>query len=171
MRFNLLHYFQPKNKLFFELFQKGTLNLIEISSALVELVNTTNNERRKELFKEIEDLENVGDSITHETFKELSSNFITPFDREDIHALTSAIDDIADFIYGTSKRIKLYNVSEMTETMVKLADLIHSSTKELHIAITELKDLKNAALIREACVKINSIENHADDLFLSLIHI
>jgi predicted phosphate transport protein (TIGR00153 family) len=110
-------------------------------------------------------LEHVGDSITHETFRELSANFITPFDREDIHALISAIDDIADYIHGSAKRIDIYKVETMTPSIIKLSELIQKSSVELHNAVAELRNMKNINKIKEACVRINSIENHADDIF------
>jgi len=165
MGFNIFHYFQPKNRIFYTLFEKASANLIDISNALVEMVTTTSADRRKELIREIERLEHVGDDITHETFKELSANFITPFDREDIHALISALDDVADFVHGSAKRIELYKVNEMTTSIVKLAELVQTGTKELNMAVTELRNMRNVAMIREACVRINSVENHADDIF------
>lgn len=165
MSLNIFHYFQPKNKIFFGLFEKASANLMDISAALVELVNTTNADRKKELIREIERLEHVGDSVTHETFKELSANFITPFDREDIHALISALDDIADYVHGASKRIELYKVTTVTPSMQKLAELIQTATKELNTAVHELRNMRDVTAIREACVRVNSIENHADDLF------
>lgn len=165
MAFNIFQFFQPKDKVFFALFEKATANLINISKALTEMVSTTSPARKKELIREIERLEHVGDSITHETFKELSSNFITPFDREDIHALISAIDDVADYIHGSSKRIELYKVEVMTPSIIKLAELIEKCAEELHVAVIELKNMKNINKIKEACVRINSIENHADDIF------
>ncbi|MDP1744315.1 MAG: DUF47 family protein [Bacteroidota bacterium] len=165
MGFNIFHFFQPKDKIFFVLFEKATANLIDISKALVEMVSTTSLDRRKELIREIERLEHVGDSITHETFHELSANFITPYDREDIHSLISAIDDIADYVHGSSKRIELYKVETMTPAIIKLAELIEKCSEELHNAVCELKNMKNINKIKEACVRINSIENHADDIF------
>lgn len=165
MGLNIFHYFQPKNKIFFGLFEKSSANLIDISNALVEMVNTTNADRKKELIREIERLEHVGDETTHETFKELSANFITPFDREDIHALISALDDIADFVHGASKRMELYKISEVTPSMQKLAELIQTAVKELHGAVVELRNMRDVTKIREACVRVNSIENHADDIF------
>ncbi|MBI3134608.1 MAG: DUF47 domain-containing protein [Bacteroidetes bacterium] len=165
MSFNIFHYFQPKNKVFFTLFEKATANLIEISNALVEMVNTPSADRKKELIREIERLEHVGDSLTHETFKELSANFITPFDREDIHALISSLDDIADFVHGASKRMELYKVEKITPSMQKLAELIQIASNELHGAVKELRNMRDVTKIREACVRVNSIENHADDLF------
>ena len=110
-------------------------------------------------------MEQIGDNITHETFNQLSSNFITPFDRSDIHDLVTAMDDIVDFIHGAAKRIELYNLEEMTSPIIRLAELIHKSTEELQIAVTELKNMKHISKIKESTVKINSIENHADDVF------
>lgn len=164
MAFNIFRFFQPKDKIFYVLFEKATANLIDISKALVEMVTTTSPARRKELVREIERLEHVGDSITHETFHELSANFITPFDREDIHSLISAVDDIADYVHGSSKRIEIYKV-ETTPSIIKLAELIQKCSDELHNAVCELKNMKNINKIKEACVRINSIENHADDIF------
>ena len=165
MNLNIFQFFQPKDKIFFLLFQKATANATETAKALVELVNTSNPENRRELHREIERLEHVGDSITHDTFNELSSIFITPFDREDIHDLVSAIDDIVDYIHGASKRIELYKVEVMTTSIIKLAELILKGSEELQIAVAELRNMRNVSKIKESTVRINSIENHADDIF------
>lgn len=161
----IFSFFVPKDKKFFPLFEKASGNLKQISAVLVQMVNTTNADKRKEFIKEIERLEHVGDAVTHEIFNELSSNFITPFDREDIHVLVSSLDDIVDFIHGSAKRIELYKISEMTPAMIKLAELVQQGADELHNAVINLRSMSNSAKIREACVKINSIENHADDVF------
>ena len=165
MNLNIFQFFQTKDKVFFLLFQKAAANATETAKALVELVTTSSTDKRKELYREIERLENVGDSITHDTFNELSSNFITPFDRGDIHDLVSAIDDIVDFIHGASKRIELYKVEEMTPSIIRLSELILKGTEELQIAIGELRNMRNVSKIKESTVRINSIENHADDIF------
>lgn len=162
---NLLQFFVPQGKKFFTMFEKASGNLLQISKVLVETVNTSSPEKRRELIKEIERLEHVGDGVTHEIFSELSINFITPFDREDIHELVSSLDDIVDFIHGSAKRIELYKVTEMTSAMIKLSELILQSVEELHKAVTGLREMKSVNRIKEACVKINSIENHADDIF------
>ncbi|MCG3164679.1 MAG: hypothetical protein POELPBGB_00438 [Bacteroidia bacterium] len=162
---NLLQFFIPQDKKFFPLFEKATDNLLAISKVLVEMVNASSLEKRKELIREIEKLEHVGDAATHEIFHELSANFITPFDREDIHALVTSIDDVVDFIHGSAKRIELYGVTEMPTAFIKLSELILQGSEQLQIAVSGLKDIKKSGKIREACVKINSIENHADDIF------
>jgi predicted phosphate transport protein (TIGR00153 family) len=165
MNLNIFHFFQPKDRKFFPLFERSAANVTATSKMLVELVSTSSLERRREIFREIERLEHVGDEITHETFHELSKNFITPFDREDIHDLVTAIDDIVDFIHGASKRIELYKVESMTPAIIKLAELIQQSSEELQNAVSELKNMRNISRIKESCVRINSIENHADDIF------
>jgi uncharacterized protein len=160
----ILQFFIPQDKKFFPLFEKASANLLTISK-VVEMVNTSALDKRKELIREIERLEHVGDAVTHEIFHELSANFITPFDREDIHSLVTSVDDIVDFIHGSAKRIELYGIVEMPTAFIKLSDLILQGSEELHIAVCGLRDVKNSGRIKEACVKINSIENHADDVF------
>jgi uncharacterized protein Yka (UPF0111/DUF47 family) len=75
------------------------------------------------------------------------------------------IDEIADYIHGASKRIDMYKVTEFSPAVIKLAELIHQSTIELQRAINELKNIRNMRNITDACVRINSIENHADDIY------
>jgi uncharacterized protein len=161
----ILQLLVPKDRKFFPLFEQATQNLIKASKVLNEMVTTPVSDRRRELIKEIEHLEHTGDNITHMIFNELSRNFITPFDREDIHALTSAIDDVLDFIHGSSKRIELYRVEVLDDSVVKLAEIILKGSLELNVAVVNLKDMKNLDAIKESCVKINSLENEADDVF------
>ena len=155
----------PKDKKFYMMFESATANLVAISKVLIELLNSPSPEKRIELAKEIDHLEHVGDQITHDIFNELSGTFITPFDREDIHALTSAIDDIVDHIHGSSKRAVLYKLDPISPAMQKIGELILQGSEELHKAVCELRNMKKVSNIREACVRINSIENHADDIF------
>jgi len=162
---NFIQFFIPQDKKFFPLFEKASGNLFQISKVLVEMVNSTSKDKRRELIKEIEHLEHFGDNVTHEIFSELSTNFITPFDREDIHALVSSLDDIVDYIHGSAKRIELYKVTEISPSIIKLAELVLQGAQELHVAVVALRQKKNLNQIKEACVKINSIENHADDIF------
>ncbi len=162
---SIFQYFIPKDKKFFPLFEKDSANLISLGEKLVEALNEDDLTRRKELFKDIEDLEHTGDEITHQIHLELSKNFITPFDREDIHRLASALDDIADYIHGSASRIDLYQVTEITPPIKELANLILQACQDLHKAIHELRNLKNIRIIADSCVRINSIENQADYVF------
>lgn len=161
----IFQYFVPKDKKFFPLFEMASANLINISDALLEAVNTNDIEHRNDLIKKIEVFEHKGDEITHQIFLELSKNFITPFDREDIHALATAIDDVADYVHGSANRMLLYNVKHVNEAVRKLAELINQGCKDIDKAIKELKDLKNIRNVTDSCVRINSMENQADYVF------
>lgn len=163
---SIFQYFVPKDKkVFFPLFEQAASNVVAMATVLVEAVNNNNSSTREELFKQIDKLENKGDDITHQVYLELGKNFITPFDREDIHALASAIDDVADNIQGSANRMMLYHVEEVTEPIRKLSDLILQASIDLEKAVRELKDLRNVRAIADSCIRINSIENQADYVF------
>ncbi|QBQ39669.1 DUF47 domain-containing protein [Sphingobacterium psychroaquaticum] len=162
---SIFQYFVPKDKKFFPLFEQAGANLIEMAKLLQETVYSTDLAKRAEINKKLEDLEHKGDNITHQIHLELGKNFITPFDREDIHALASSLDDVADFIQGASNRIELYKVITITQPMKEITDLIVEATEHVATAINELKDLKNIRNITDSCVRINSVENKADYIF------
>ncbi len=163
---SIFQYFVPKDKkIFFPLFEQAASNVVAMGTVLVEAVNSDNAQVREELFKLIDKLENKGDDLTHQIYLELGKNFITPFDREDIHALATAIDDVADYIQGSANRMNLYNIDDYTEAIRKLADLILQGGHELEKAVKELKNLKNVRNIADSCIRINSIENQADFVF------
>jgi predicted phosphate transport protein (TIGR00153 family) len=113
--------------------------------------------------KKMSDFEHQNDQTTHQIYVELGQNFITPFDREDISLLASGLDDIADYIYASTKYIYLYKSPE-TAAYSEFSLLIYKACLEIQTAITNLNGFKNAAAVKEACIKINSIENIADDV-------
>jgi len=162
---SIFQYFVPKDKKFFPLFEQAGANLIEMAKALQESVYMTDLTKRAALNKKIEDLEHKGDDITHQIHLELGKNFITPFDREDIHSLASSLDDVADFIQGASNRMERYKVETPSQAMKEIADLILEATDHVAKALNELRDLKNIRNITDSCVRINSVENKADYIF------
>ena len=163
---SIFQYFVPKDKkIFFPLFEQVAGNLVVMSNVLLEALNTPDLKKREELYNQIDKLENAADETTHQIYLELSKNFITPFDREDIATLTNAIDDVADYIQGSVNRMSLYKVEVITQPIIKLSELILLSSIEIDKAIKELKDLKNVRNIADSCVRINTIESQADDVF------
>lgn len=166
MAFNtLLKIFLPKDRVFYSLFQDSSERVQLMSTTLKQLINEPDKAKRNALMTQIEDMEHKNDEATHTIFTELSRNFITPFDREDIHALATALDDVADHIYAAAKKIMFYHIDTDDYGLRKFADLIVLSAEQVAIAVGELKDMKNLRQLTEAIVKINSIENQADDLF------
>jgi predicted phosphate transport protein (TIGR00153 family) len=162
---SFLKIFMPKNKIFYELFEKVAENVEKMGSMLRDVVAETDFDKRASIISRIEDLEHANDELTHSMFTELGRNFITPFDREDIHYLATSLDDIADYIYASAKKINFYKVNPNDIGLQKFSELIEQSAQQVHIAVSELRDMKNMRNITEALVKINSIENQADDIF------
>jgi hypothetical protein len=154
-----------KNSLFFDLFAEDTANLLVQAKVFHQMFQMTDQEQIMNCVREIKELEQKGDEITHQIFMELSDNFITPFDREDIHALATSIDDIADNINGCASRIQLYNVREFSKTMELMSEVLLKQVVEIDAALKDMQNMKNEKRVREAIVRINSLENHADDLF------
>ncbi|HRX92792.1 MAG TPA: DUF47 family protein [Chitinophagaceae bacterium] len=168
---SILKVFMPKNRVFYELFENVADNVALMGSKLKDIVAEPDFNKRADLIKQIENLEHDNDDLTHSLFTELGRNFITPFDREDIHYLATALDDIADYIYASSKKINFYRVNP-DDGMKKFAELIEESTLQVKFAVVELRDMKKVRKITEALVKINSVENKADDVFdMSIEHL
>lgn len=161
----ILNFFVPKDNVFLSLFAKATNNLVATAAVFSEMVNDSDLKLRGEYTQKLKDLEHAGDEITHKIFTELSSNFITPFDREDIHYLATSLDDIVDFIYGSATRLNLYQIGECSSVMKKLAEIIEKQAREIDVAVVNMKSMNNVIRIREALVRINSLENNADDVF------
>jgi uncharacterized protein Yka (UPF0111/DUF47 family) len=155
----------PKNRVFYDLFEKVAENVAVMGTKLKHVIEEPDFDKRASLITQLEDIEHDNDELTHKIFTELSRNFITPFDREDIHYLATALDDIADYIYASAKKINFYRVNPNDSGLHKLADMIEQSTIQVKIAIAVLRDMKNMRQMTEALVKINSIENQADDIF------
>jgi uncharacterized protein len=162
---SILKIFLPKDRIFYQLFESVSVELVKMGKKLNELAYEPDFEIRGKIIKEIEDMEHVNDELTHQIFTELGKNFITPFDREDIHHLASALDDIADYIYATAKKINFYRVNPDDIGIRKFADIIPLGCEAVHKAVTELRNMKNMRQITDALVSINSIENQADDIF------
>lgn len=161
---NILQFIVPKDKKFFPLFENATKNLVSLAETLHVAVNAPLAEREK-LFLLIEVLEQKAEEITHSLTLELSKNFITPFDREDIYSLAMSIDDVVDFIHGAASRMRLYQVDKITKSIRKLTEINLEACKNLEVAVKELKNLKNVKLITTACARINKLENKSDNVY------
>lgn len=155
----------PKNKIFYNLFEEVAETVFQMGGILKQLVNEPNADARASFTSKLEDLEHKNDEHTHNLFTELGRNFITPFDREDIHYLASALDDIADYIFASAKKTNFYGVNPNDVGMQKMAELIEQACLQIKVAVYGLRDMKDLRKMTEALVKINSIENQADDVF------
>ncbi len=154
----------PKDKKFFPLFEEASANLVQLASILHEAVNLPLKER-DELFSKIDELEQKGEDITRLTNLELSRNFITPFDREDIHSLITSIDYVADNLHGASSRMRLYQVAKITKSIRKLTEINLEACQNIDSAVKELRDLKKMKNITDACSRISKLESKSDSVY------
>lgn len=165
----IFSFMTPKDNKFMPLFVEGAEMLVQASEKLVEVTKETNRAHQLELIKEIKILETKGDDVTHKIYDELNNSFITPFDREDIHQLASTVDDVLDLIDGTAQRIDLLQPKHMPPSFKKMSEYIYLAAIEIRRAMFELNNLKRPENIKNVCMKINTIENQADDLFHAAI--
>lgn len=159
MRFNFL----PQDFNFFDLFEKQVNCAVDAASHFKELVSKNNLEDDEPINK-MHDIEHRGDNVTHEILDRLNKTFITPFDREDIHALAKELDDIIDMIYTITNRLRVYRISGLNSNLLEFATVIEDSIRAVASAVKGLRNLKNAKSIREACVEINRLENVGDSM-------
>lgn len=161
---SFLKLFSPKDRIFYSLFEQVSENLIGMSEQFKIAMNETDKEKRDSILRTLEDFEHTNDSFTHQIFIELGKNFITPFDREDIHSLATSLDDVADYIWASAKSIINYNIDGVTDEMYSFTRVINASVIELQKAISNLRNMKDLKSITDACVRINSFENEADEI-------
>lgn len=161
---NIIKAFLPKDKVFYSIFEQVGANLKEMGASFQAAIEEEDATKRAQMLRSLENGEHKNDELTHRIFVELGQNFITPFDREDIHYLATSLDDVADFIYASSKKMLNYQVREMDRFMKEMVIIIRNSIIALDQALHELRNMKNLRAITEACVQINSLENQADDL-------
>ena len=161
---SIFQFLVPKDKKFFPLFEEASSNLVQLASILHEAVNLPLKER-DELFSKIDELEQKGEDITRLTNLELSRNFITPFDREDIHSLIKSIDNVANNLHGASSRMRLYQVSKITKSIRKLTEINLEACQNIDTAVKELRDLKKMKNITDACSRINKLESKSDSVY------
>jgi uncharacterized protein len=108
---------------------------------------------------EIKEVEHKCDFLTHEIIQRLNRTFVTPIDREDIHALARSLDDVMDAIDASAALIRLYRLETVRFGANELARTISACTKEVRLALQALEEKKGVA--RHA-VEINRLENEAD---------
>lgn len=119
----------------------------------------------QQLGSRIKELERAGDIITHQTVKRLHENWITPLDRNDIHALMSCMDDVLDFIEAAAERIVLFQVCVASPEASKLAALLVRACETLARAIALLRTMARSKEILELCVEMSRLEHAADDVY------
>lgn len=159
--FNLL----PKEEQYFSLFSQMTSYISDAANALVRMLDD-----RRETFadhsKHIKSIEHQCDELTHSISTRLNKSFITPFDREDIYMMSSALDDIVDLIDDAARAMVMYDVPESTNHARRFADVIRRMSIELHEVVSKLEKPDG---MTQRLVTLHSLENEGDEIYHTAI--
>ena len=161
----MLQVFLPKDKVFSPLFEDTADTIENMAVLLNQITGASGAEKRAGIYAEIENLERKNDDTTHRIFAELGRNFITPYDREHIHYNESVLDDIADYIYSSAKKINLHNADAGDDTAKILSSLTEAAVKEIKVAVYGLRSMKNIPGILQALLKVNSLRVQANNVY------
>ncbi len=153
----------PREDKFYRLFEQAAANVLRGAELLNDLLNNFADVATK--VKLIQAAEHEGDALTHEIFEQLNRTFVTPLDREDIAAITHALDDVLDFIEASADAFQLYDIDKPTPAAIEMGTLILQSVQQVQRAIQALKHRKQLQQVRDAVVEINRIENLADQVY------
>ena len=154
----------PREERFFDLFVEDAANVLDGARQLESMLRSFDNVEKAA--KKIRDTEHRGDEISHDIGRRLEETFVTPFDREEIHALISALDDILDLIEEVADTFVLYRIEAPTKMSVKQASLIVQACETVHLALSNLRGFKD---LERYIVEIHRIENEGDRLSRSAI--
>ena len=147
----------PRETKFFRMFAEVSENLTQGARLLYELLSDP--QHGAEQIRQLQELEHRGDDMTHDIIRMLNQTFITPFDREDIHRLTSSLDDVLDFVNAAAVRMTLYRITSPPPAAAELAKLIVQQAEELSIGVSLLETNQK---VLDHCVEVNRLENEAD---------
>ena len=154
----------PREERFFDLFVEDAANVLDGARQLEAMLRTYDSVEKSA--KKIRETEHRGDEISHDIGRRLESTFVTPFDREEIHALISGLDDILDLIEEVADTFLLYRIESPTKTSVKQAALVVQCCETLHQALTNLRSFKG---LDTFIVEVHRLENEGDRLSRSAI--
>jgi uncharacterized protein len=149
--------FAPKEREFFDLFEEAGNNAVRAAGLLEHMLEQWPD--HGEALRDVVACEQEGDRITHDIIQRLNLTFVTPFDREDIIALASALDNIVDFIEEIADFLGLFRIEAPTDQAQRMARVLHESTKHVNAAMPALRRLED---IRTHVVEVNRLENEGD---------
>ena len=154
----------PRDNAFYEMFTDAGRNVAEAMDVLGGL--TDPNANREAIAKALREREHAGDAVTHRIMRQLNTSFVTPFDREDIYRLASALDDVIDAIEAAADFIVLADVGKLPPLMAEQIQLLQRSAHETAEAMSRLKTLRD---LEPYWIEVNRLENEADRIYRKLL--
>ena len=154
----------PRDSAFFEMFTEAGRNIAESADVLAGLLDP--NANREAIARQLREREHAGDAVTHRIMRQLNTSFVTPFDREDIYRLASALDDVVDAMEAAADFIVLADVGKLPALMTEQITLVARASQETADAMGRLKTLKD---LEAYWIEVNRLENEADRVYRKLL--
>jgi predicted phosphate transport protein (TIGR00153 family) len=152
--------FMPTEEEFFQLFDEIADVLVEAAVCLRDL--TLNYDECEHRTRQLREMEKRSDVAADTICERLNISFVTPIDREDIHALAKSMDDVLDYIEASADRMKLYGIDKPREEAVELAEVLVEATKLIKQAVAAVSNLRKIEDVLNPCIEINKLENQGD---------
>jgi uncharacterized protein len=147
---------------FFDRFDEQVSHAVEAACFFKEAV--AQDCVNEEMLRRMARIEHEGDNAAHTIIDQLNKTFLTPFDRQDIHALVMGLDDVTDMIHNIVSRLHVYGIRGVDKNLVEFAGVIEQSVQAVARAIRGLRYVKNVRVVFDACVEVNRLENVGDDM-------
>lgn len=152
----------PREDSFFDLLEASSRNVLQGARLLRDLAEDYRDVPGR--FQKLTDAEHAGDKVTHQILEKLNKTFVTPLDREDIHALTIDLDNIIDSIELVADRLLLYRIDRPTDLLITMVRLLERCCEQIDQAVPLLRAPRRHKDILSHVVEINRLENEADKL-------
>jgi uncharacterized protein len=155
---------RPVDTRFYDLFAVSANNLVAGARLLAEMLGEGND--KKAIAKQMAEAEHDGDETTHEIVRLVNTTFVTPFDREDIYRLASALDDVMDFMEEAVDLVNLYEIEELPDRLANQVDVLQRSAELTAEAMPRLRSMRD---LEEYWIEINRLENEGDKSYRRIL--
>jgi predicted phosphate transport protein (TIGR00153 family) len=162
--FTVAFRFKPVDSAFYELLTQSAAHLVDGAALLAEMLGDGND--RKGIAERMRDAEHQADETTHEIVRRVNSTFVTPFDREDIYALASGLDDVMDFMEEAVDLVLLYEVETLPAELAEQVEVIQRCAELTAEGMPRLQSMKN---LEEYWIEINRLENTGDKSYRRIL--
>jgi uncharacterized protein len=149
----------PREERFYDMFVEDAANVLTAARTLESFFSTYQD--RERIGAQLRELEHRGDQISHEIGRKLEATFVTPFDREDIHALINRLDDVLDLIEEVADTCILYHITEPTEMARRQAEIITKQCIQLREALAHLRGFRG---LEPFWIEVHRLENDGDQI-------
>ena len=156
--------FKPVDTAFYELFTESARHLVNGAGLLAEMLGEGND--REATAKRMRDAEHAADETTHQIIRRVNTTFVTPFDREDIYSLASALDDVMDFMEEAVDLTLLYEVAKLPKELARQVEVIQRCAELTAQSMPRLQTMQD---LEEYWIEINRLENLGDKSYRRIL--